>query len=207
MPIRKVLLLDTESRPGSDWGHGASWEVLRADSADAALALAESARPDVIVLVSGAAPEALGALLQARRSTARIPVIPLSPAQLPVPPEQIQDLFETARLELQLAKLSRLGGACFVTEMIDLFLEHSPKRLDEALRGEAAGNLAAIENSMHSLKSSAGNLGADTVQHLAEQIEALAHEARGDEISPLLRLLEIAYTRIRGRLEAKRGSS
>ncbi len=100
--------------------------------------------------------------------------------------------------------LRRLGGDKFVGELIGLFLEHVPKKIDEAVAGEKKGDLEAVERAVHSVKSSAGNIGANALMELAGSIEQLAEEQKGESIPPLLNKLEEAFSRLRSRLEMLR---
>lgn len=89
-----------------------------------------------------------------------------------------------ARKELSLVtseavgRLKEWGGDALLGRMIDLFLELAPQRLQALAEGERSGDLAALEGTAHSLKSSAGNLGALRLQEAAEQLETAA---RGGE--------------------------
>jgi len=103
--------------------------------------------------------------------------------------------------ESVLERLRKIGGDEFPGELIGLFLEHAPKKIDEALAGEQNGDLEAVERAVHALKSSAGNIGANALMELAGQIEQLAEEQKGASIPPLLRELEEAFSRLRSRLE------
>lgn len=106
-----------------------------------------------------------------------------------------------------LARLRRLGPD-FPGKLIVLFLEHTPGRLDAALAGGKSGDWKAVEDAAHSLKSSAGNLGAGRLYEAAERTELAAAEARAAgengkrELDTLLSGLEAAYREARDRLEA-----
>jgi HPt (histidine-containing phosphotransfer) domain-containing protein len=76
-----------------------------------------------------------------------------------------------------LDRLLRLGGQPLLQQMIELYLTHAPERLDALEQGLQAGDPGQVERAAHTLKSSAGNLGARRLQHSAEAVEALA--ARG----------------------------
>ncbi len=91
-----------------------------------------------------------------------------------------------------LERLRQLGQDKFFIEMIDLYLDWSGKKLDQARKGEQAGDLNAIEQAAHSLKSSAANIGALQVRALAERIENLARAGQMDAVIPLLRELDTA---------------
>ena len=53
-----------------------------------------------------------------------------------------------------------------------------------------------MEQAVHSLKSSAGNVGARAIQDLAETIERMAAEAEGEGIGPLVLDLQMAWERL-----------
>lgn len=71
-------------------------------------------------------------------------------------------------------RLCRLGGEKFAGEMIDLFLSYGTQKMDEARQAQKTGNLKALADAAHPLKSSAGNVGAVRVQELATIVEAAA---------------------------------
>jgi HPt (histidine-containing phosphotransfer) domain-containing protein len=103
-----------------------------------------------------------------------------------------------------LARLRRLGGDKLLRDMIDLFLQHAPQRVEQALAAGAAGNLPDIGRAVHSLKSSAANVGATALHQLSAQIEAVATgETPGDAIA-LLADLQATFDRARVSLEQQR---
>ncbi len=85
----------------------------------------------------------------------------------------------------QLRRLHDLGGEVFVRQMIDLFVRTAPPRAGAVREGARAGDWRAVEHAAHSLKSSAGNVGADQVQALAERIEQLAAAGTTGEVAAL----------------------
>src|SRR5580765_2678627 len=100
-----------------------------------------------------------------------------------------------------ITRLRKLGGEAFVSRMIDLFFDYAPKRLAAARAAAQAGDLQAVEKSVHPLKSSAGQIGAARVQTLATQIEKLAMDKQADTITPLLDQLEAALAEVKPQLE------
>lgn len=103
--------------------------------------------------------------------------------------------------ESVLEKLGKMGGDKFVGELIGLFLEHVPQKIDAAVAGEKAGDLVAVQRAVHSVKSSAGNIGAKALLELSAELERLASDGNEKSIPPLMRRLEAAYSRLRPRLE------
>ena len=106
------------------------------------------------------------------------------------------DCIDTTALD----RLRHLGEDKLVKEMIELYLDYAPKMLHNALAGEQAGDCLAIEHAVHSLKSSAGHIGASAVHDLARRLESLARNKEFDSLKPLLRELETAFEQARLRL-------
>ena len=78
--------------------------------------------------------------------------------------------------------LRKVGGSKLVKEMIALFLEHAPKKLEGITQGASLRDWKAVEKNAHSLKSSAANLGAMKMHQLCE---ALEHNAKNQEIDSI----------------------
>ncbi|HZW08213.1 MAG TPA: Hpt domain-containing protein [Phycisphaerales bacterium] len=79
-----------------------------------------------------------------------------------------------------LDRLDRLGGPGFASRIIGIFLTEVPRRLDAAGEALAARDADVLANAVHSLISSAGNVGAPTLADLARAVEAEAEAARWD---------------------------
>jgi two-component system sensor histidine kinase/response regulator len=103
-----------------------------------------------------------------------------------------------------LERLKSLGGTELLAQMIDLFLEHGKERLDAALAGEQSGDRIAVERAAHSLKSTAGNLGAQALQRSAQAIELGAATADESALTDLMRELEERFAEVRSALEERR---
>jgi HPt (histidine-containing phosphotransfer) domain-containing protein len=108
-------------------------------------------------------------------------------------------------------RLSVLGSG-LPNKLITLFLEQAPRRLDSAVAGGRAGDWKSVEDAAHSLKSSAGNLGAFRLRDLADRVEALAAGSRNgkggsEEILVLLTELEAIHARTRDFLLALKEKS
>lgn len=67
------------------------------------------------------------------------------------------------------------GDDTFLREIIQLFLEDTPARINDARVTLAAGDAVAFVRAAHTIKGSSGNLGADRLRRTAERIE---HGAR-----------------------------
>jgi two-component system, sensor histidine kinase RpfC len=103
-----------------------------------------------------------------------------------------------------LARLHRFGGSKLLREMIAIFLEVAPGRLGAAEVAVSTGDTASAENALHSLKSSAAQLGAMKLSRLSEQGEALARAARPSGIGELLKESRSELARVEAWLLAER---
>ncbi len=64
-----------------------------------------------------------------------------------------------------------MGGRTLVREMVALFLREAPRRIATVRDGLARGDLATAQGAAHALKSSAGQMGARTMQEISMQLE------------------------------------
>ena len=98
-------------------------------------------------------------------------------------------------------RLRRLGGDALAGKMASLFLELAPERLRAAREGLAAGDHDAIRRAAHSLKSSAGNIGANAILEDADRLEDAAESgAPMDRLEPLYAALEADVAAARAEL-------
>lgn len=96
-----------------------------------------------------------------------------------------------------LDRLRRFGGGKLVGEMIALFLSAAPERVGAARTGHESGDAPAVEMALHSLKSSAAQLGAMQLQRLSERGERLAKAGTLDGVPRLVQELEEELARVR----------
>ncbi|WCJ58884.1 PAS domain S-box protein [Fontisphaera persica] len=87
---------------------------------------------------------------------------------------------------LRLRQLQQAGQPDPVVEMIDLFLQDLPRRLQ--LIGDAVHrqDAAALKNAAHSLKGSARNMGAARLAALCAELEKLGHEGQTGPVAASL---------------------
>jgi HPt (histidine-containing phosphotransfer) domain-containing protein len=67
------------------------------------------------------------------------------------------------------------GDDSFLKEIIEIFLEDTPARINDARSTLATGDTVAFIRAAHTIKGSCGNLGAERLRRTAERIE---HDAR-----------------------------
>ena len=100
---------------------------------------------------------------------------------------------ETVLNQATIENLRRLGGDEFVHEIIDLFLKHSPVLLETINHGQSTAVWDQVAHAAHSLKSSAGNIGATRLQALASDIEQAANISDVQAITPFIDQLVPAF--------------
>jgi HPt (histidine-containing phosphotransfer) domain-containing protein len=102
-----------------------------------------------------------------------------------------------------LERLRKLGGAELLSRMVDLFISHAEPAIEEASAGVESGDFDIVRRAAHSLKSSAGNLGAQHVQRFAEIIEQSAENRNKAELNELMTDLKRAYSEAKALLCAE----
>ncbi len=100
-----------------------------------------------------------------------------------------------------LERLEEWGGPGLSKEIVQLFLDHGPVRMDQ-IRGAMDGDdLEAPERGAHSLKSSAANVGAHHVHKVASEVELAASGGDLQRVRELIPNLEEAYAQATRELE------
>ncbi len=100
-----------------------------------------------------------------------------------------------------LQRLEDWGGPSLSKEIVRLFLENGPARVDQ-IRGAMDGeDLDVPERGAHSLKSSAANVGAQLLQEIASELEAAASGGDLQRVRDLIPNLEQAFAQAAQELE------
>lgn len=106
-------------------------------------------------------------------------------------------------LDRALERLRRFGGDALLRDMIDLFLEHAPKRIAASRQALAANDLAPVRLSVHSLVSSCAQLGAERMRRLSADAEQAVATDPG-ALAGLLEALEREFAIVQPMLAAAR---
>ncbi|MBI2191092.1 MAG: response regulator [Planctomycetes bacterium] len=106
--------------------------------------------------------------------------------------------------EMALGRWEQLGGPRLIQEMIGLFLENMPEKIEGARTALSAGHLEALSRAAHGMVSSGGNVGARRLQALARELEVAALEDRPNSIPGLFENLETTFEQTRALLEEKK---
>ncbi len=103
-----------------------------------------------------------------------------------------------------LQRIHGIGGPVLVGKMIDLLLTNAPQRLEKAMTAARNKDWRAVEEAVHSLKSSAGNVGAVHLQELAARIEVMVENSQCAEAESLLNELAKVWELVKVQLEVQR---
>ncbi len=99
--------------------------------------------------------------------------------------------------------MNRLGGdEELIRELWKIFLENTPGQMEDLNKAINAGDIALTERHAHTLKSSAANLGANSMAEKALKIEELARSKSSNNINILFEDLSNEYKKVIEELEA-----
>jgi len=101
-------------------------------------------------------------------------------------PDLIADLIEVATA----------GGPEALDDLIDTFLTRVEERIAIIREEIAAGDVAALSKSAHTLKGSSGSYGARQLSVLARELEIIAGQGNTEGASELLARLEVEFARV-----------
>ena len=96
------------------------------------------------------------------------------------------------------------GDRDLLLELIDVFFEDAPQRVEAVRRALAARDAEALYRAAHALKGSAGNFGAPNVVGRANRVEALARENDLDAAALEFEFLETDMNQLVAELAAAR---
>lgn len=106
-----------------------------------------------------------------------------------------------------LQRLKDLGGdddPGLFLELIDIFLQDAPQRIDEIRRGLEQGDVKLLERAAHTLKSSSANIGALQFAALCKRIEEGVRQNQHSELAELYALSLAMWPHIEAALRAAR---
>ena len=99
--------------------------------------------------------------------------------------------------------LESFGGDMeFLGEMLDTFFDDSPRQLEAARAGLAAGDIEAVRRAAHSLKSNCANFGALALSAQCRELEMLAKSGALEGGAELLTQITAGYEQVHAALEA-----
>ena len=86
----------------------------------------------------------------------------------------------------ELLSLCDDGDPELLLDLIQLYLDDSPAKIQGLQTGVASGDMEIVERAAHALKGSSGNLGARLLQETCEQLQLTARQPNQAEIQQLV---------------------
>lgn len=100
-----------------------------------------------------------------------------------------------------LRRLTPPGEPDVLGQVLRLFLDEAPRRLERLRSAVAEGNAAEFQRVAHSLKGAAGNIGADALHDAARRADELGQAGRLDSAAPLVTELEQRLSNVVAEIE------
>jgi HPt (histidine-containing phosphotransfer) domain-containing protein len=94
------------------------------------------------------------------------------------------------------------GDDSFLRDLIQIYLDDSPKRIAEIEQALAQGDAHRLTLAAHSLKGSSANFGAEQLRALSERIEMFGRRSSLGDVPAHLPALKDEFARVKGALEA-----
>jgi histidine phosphotransfer protein HptB len=108
-------------------------------------------------------------------------------------------MLDPARVEQLRTEIGDDGLA----QLVEIFCENTPVRLDQLRQACGTLDRKAIGNIAHSLKGSGASIGASEMAEVASELEATAQSSEPPAIEELVRRLETAFEPTRSALVAE----
>jgi two-component system sensor histidine kinase/response regulator len=115
------------------------------------------------------------------------------------PPEEIKDPIDRATVE----SLRELGGSEMLSELIAMFFDDARSGIDAMREAVERGDAQTVERAAHTLKGSSGNMGANRMAELCEELQDAGVSGDLTHAPELLEGLEVEFGRVRPALETE----
>ena len=89
-----------------------------------------------------------------------------------------------------------LGNPAFITQLVEIFRQNAPRRMDEMRAGIAAGDAAAAARAAHTMKTSCRMFGATRMAACCERLEDAAARADLEAAAALFADAEDLFPRV-----------
>lgn len=100
-----------------------------------------------------------------------------------------------------------MGDDDFMIELIDLYLADAPGQLEALSQAVAREDASAVSAAAHKLKGSCGNVGAEGLVALCQQIEATGRASRLHELPELMEQATREFAEVNQALQGVKGGS
>jgi HPt (histidine-containing phosphotransfer) domain-containing protein len=110
-----------------------------------------------------------------------------------------QPVLDPAVVE-SLRQLTPPGEPDVLKEVLELFLEDVPGRIERLRAGWQGGDAVAVQRAAHSLKGSAGNIGATGLLEVCRQLDELGRSGDLSNAAPLVSALDAQFARVQAEI-------
>lgn len=106
-----------------------------------------------------------------------------------------------------LRSLTPPGEPDVLSEVLQMFLAEVPPRLDRLRNAWAAGNIEEVHRAAHSLKGSAGNIGANALFAVCNALDEKSRSGEVGAVGALVDALGVEYGRVEAEIARLMGAS
>ena len=99
-----------------------------------------------------------------------------------------------------LRTLTPPGEPDVLAEVLNLFLAEVPPRMTRLRNAWAAGNIKEVQRAAHSLKGSAGNIGAQGMFDVCRQLDGLGRSGNLEAASTLVAALDVEFDKVQAEI-------
>ena len=104
-----------------------------------------------------------------------------------------------------LRKLTPPGEPDVLVEVLKLFLEEVPTRIARLRNAWQAGNIQEVHRAAHSLKGSAGNIGARRLFEVCRQLDDISKSGDLADATPFVDALEVEFGKVESEIRRLTG--
>jgi HPt (histidine-containing phosphotransfer) domain-containing protein len=95
-----------------------------------------------------------------------------------------------------LRSLTAPGEPDVLSEVLRMFLVEVPPRMDRLRNAWASGNIEEVHRTAHSLKGSAGNIGANALFAVCKELDDKSRSGDTTAVGPLIDAVGVEYGRV-----------
>ena len=95
-----------------------------------------------------------------------------------------------------LRQLSVPGEPDVLAEVLRLFLAEAPPRIEKLRNAWRGGNIQEVQRVAHSLKGSAGNIGANALYEICREIDGLGRSGSTENVAGLVDALAVEFDKV-----------
>ncbi len=96
------------------------------------------------------------------------------------------------------------SASTFLAELIDCYLEETPEQLQAMEAAVAQGDVNALRQETHTLKSSSAALGARNLAKLCKELEIVSANQELENLLEKVLQLKVEYERVKAALQVER---